>query len=444
MRPVLQVWHTMWTDLCRIHETHWGTPLNDDPATLGNSAKKIGRPAPSNLKEVDYYPAADLLGLVHDTCMLNCWRIYFKCDDLHMYFTERVSTNTLPSFEELETGAKTLYDTYTLTVAQKEGARYVHDEKSSWAAHVPLGRPWVPLEIDPTSTSAAAPRKKKHKSRKAKTTSPPQAAVPSPPPLPFYGDQVISDTTGFMCNASISREVASAVVVGDVGCMWEGMKVMLINFAGSGHSRYLGYLLEMVCNLELESSPELQDATLDMMICNPSGKPGGSQACNIFQEQMKHELEPIIQHKDTDYGSDHVRNMWSHNLKDIYDIKAEMRQSVGLAKRSGRHKMLNFISVNLGAHIISLEKQRNNFTAGIKKLYTGGLLKWVKRTTMERGLLDKTEEQDSSSDSDDSEDDEDELEMTLGLIHAFDGEVEVYVEDNTEFPEALADKVDAE
>ncbi|KAJ6473014.1 hypothetical protein C8R45DRAFT_936050 [Mycena sanguinolenta] len=67
MHPVLQVWHTMWTDLCWIHETHWGAPLNDNPASLGNSAKKIGRPAPSNLKKVDYYPAADLLVLIHVT-----------------------------------------------------------------------------------------------------------------------------------------------------------------------------------------------------------------------------------------------------------------------------------------------------------------------------------------------------------------------------------------
>jgi hypothetical protein len=73
LRPVLQLWHTMWTDLCRIFETHWGAPLNDNPATLGHSAKKIGRAPPANLKKVDYYPSAQLLGLVHDMRMLDCW-----------------------------------------------------------------------------------------------------------------------------------------------------------------------------------------------------------------------------------------------------------------------------------------------------------------------------------------------------------------------------------
>ncbi|KAJ7736359.1 hypothetical protein DFH07DRAFT_753515, partial [Mycena maculata] len=65
-QPILQVWQMMWTDLCRIFETHWGTPLNNNPVTLGYSAKKIGCAPPSNLKKVDYYPSVQLLNLVHD------------------------------------------------------------------------------------------------------------------------------------------------------------------------------------------------------------------------------------------------------------------------------------------------------------------------------------------------------------------------------------------
>jgi hypothetical protein len=73
LRPVLQLWYTCWTDLCRISDTHWGAPLNDNPATLGHSAKKIGCSPPANLKKVDYYPTAQLLSLVHDMRMLDYW-----------------------------------------------------------------------------------------------------------------------------------------------------------------------------------------------------------------------------------------------------------------------------------------------------------------------------------------------------------------------------------
>ncbi|KAJ7195667.1 hypothetical protein GGX14DRAFT_674736 [Mycena pura] len=51
LEPQLQVWHTKWTDVIRIFQTHWGrvTGKNTNPASLGFSAAKIGRAAPSNV-----------------------------------------------------------------------------------------------------------------------------------------------------------------------------------------------------------------------------------------------------------------------------------------------------------------------------------------------------------------------------------------------------------
>ena len=74
LEPALSQWHTEWTDLSRIYETHWGSLITLDPSTLGHSAAKINRPAPSSLKKVDYYPAVDLMYLVLEVRMLDCWR----------------------------------------------------------------------------------------------------------------------------------------------------------------------------------------------------------------------------------------------------------------------------------------------------------------------------------------------------------------------------------
>jgi len=74
LEPVLALWHTMWTDLSRIFETHWGESLSTDPSTLSYSAAKIGRPQPANLKKVDYYPHSELAYLILDIRMLDCWR----------------------------------------------------------------------------------------------------------------------------------------------------------------------------------------------------------------------------------------------------------------------------------------------------------------------------------------------------------------------------------
>lgn len=74
LEPVLSLWHTEWTDLSRVFETHWDSILSPDPSTLGHSAAQLGRSAPTNLKKVDYYPAAELMYLVTEVRMLDCWR----------------------------------------------------------------------------------------------------------------------------------------------------------------------------------------------------------------------------------------------------------------------------------------------------------------------------------------------------------------------------------
>jgi hypothetical protein len=53
----LELWHTKWTDLSRICNTHWGSAHDKvDPSTLGFLAHAIASPKPANLKKVDFYP----------------------------------------------------------------------------------------------------------------------------------------------------------------------------------------------------------------------------------------------------------------------------------------------------------------------------------------------------------------------------------------------------
>lgn len=72
--PFLETWHTGATHLNSCYETHWGETLTSDVSKLGHNANKIGRQGPSNLKKVDYYPGIDLIYLVLDVRMLDCWR----------------------------------------------------------------------------------------------------------------------------------------------------------------------------------------------------------------------------------------------------------------------------------------------------------------------------------------------------------------------------------
>lgn len=80
--PLLEWWHTLWTDLSRLYRCHWGADLSHDPSSLGHSTAKIGRKKPSNLKKVDYYQHSQLAYLVLDVRILDCWRfILFMCHE---------------------------------------------------------------------------------------------------------------------------------------------------------------------------------------------------------------------------------------------------------------------------------------------------------------------------------------------------------------------------
>ncbi|KAF7372496.1 hypothetical protein MVEN_00111400 [Mycena venus] len=236
----------------------------------------------------------------------------------------------------------------------------------------------------------------------------------------------------------------TAAAQGDVGRVWEAFKAMTFTFAGSSHGKYTNYALEMVCDLELESNAALKDATLMSLVLNPDGVAGKFTPCDIFQEKLNKCIDPIVQRKDADYGANHVREIWSRNIKDIYDLKKDFRSGVGLAKRAGKHKKPHErpeIKTLLREYrSTELHKRRpgrtfedgrdvENFQAGVRSLQGGALKKWAKKTTNSRirpvqtATSQPTTVEESDHDSDWSDDDEDEepVLMTPGSMYYEDG-----------------------
>ncbi|KAF4581448.1 hypothetical protein EYR40_009733 [Pleurotus pulmonarius] len=396
--PVLQLWHTMWTDLGRIFESHWGELLDDNPATLAHSAKKIGRSAPSNPKKVDYYPSMELLELVHDLRMLDCWRLYWGANDIFEHFVTLDTDNAapaLPTFEQLETIAGLLFDQYSTAAAQHQAATDARTLSSQWGLSIPKGDTWrhaTSTTASNLSSDASGPGQQSKK-KKAKN----QQCKPS-----ATADYTLAETITFMRDASICREAAFAAKEGDVGRVWEAIKVVMVfTFAGSNHGKYTNYLLEMICMLELESNAELKDAILHSMLINLTGHPGDWQPADIVQELLNRCLEPVIQRKDAQFGSFHIRNHWARNIVDIYKLKSDARESVGLGERSGKHKKPH---ENPEVRILLDEYRRtqvhsrrpgrlygsprdvDDMRRGINKLSKGGLAKWVERTVKSRGM----------------------------------------------------------
>jgi len=74
LQPYLQLWHTEWTDLCRLFMAHYGEDWSADPSTLGHSSAKTGFKRLANLAKVDYYPGSHHLYRVLDAQVLDCWQ----------------------------------------------------------------------------------------------------------------------------------------------------------------------------------------------------------------------------------------------------------------------------------------------------------------------------------------------------------------------------------
>ena len=112
---------------------------------------------------------------------------------------------------------------------------------------------------------------------------------------------------------------------------------MILTFSGSSHSKYMQYLLEMFCDLELESSPELREAFLANWIINPSGQTGRFVAGDKFQEQLQDEMYEHIGRKDRGFEEDYMRKVIAPNAYRFVLIKKAATEGLGLTQRTGKH-----------------------------------------------------------------------------------------------------------
>ncbi|KAJ8082113.1 hypothetical protein PM082_007959 [Marasmius tenuissimus] len=337
VEPQLERWHTQATDVSRIFQTHWGPPLSKDPSTLGHSARKIQRKEPPNLKKVDYYPSVQLMHLVLDARMLDALCSHLQVDDVFVYFTELKSKNKLPTFEELESIARTLYRCYSTS----RGIHYalngasLPEENSAWTRSVPSANSWSmpssandPLSAEQGFTNADMPPQLAATAKKsAKTKKKTKAQVEAEKEreeMRRVGDRVLANSIAFMRDALLLREAAYAAASGDVGRFWEVFKVMLFTFFGSGYTKYGHYALEFITTLELESSKEFREASLRMMLINLFGKPGAFSPCDLVQEYFNRLLEFIVERKGKEFDDRFIRRVVARNLHHLTRIKTDL------------------------------------------------------------------------------------------------------------------------
>ncbi|KAI0351471.1 hypothetical protein OH77DRAFT_1416044 [Trametes cingulata] len=412
VQPVLAPWHTVWTDTSRVIESHWGAYLSPDPSTLGHNAAKIKRRAPPNLRKVDFESGSELVRICFEARVLDCWRTHHKAEDLFAYFAELAARNAIPSFEDLEAQAKTLYRAYCTQHAAERALDPVanlprdseHSTTLAWKATVPLGSPWTrvpgasapPQETQSDASLAIASTTTDSSRQRTEGSADSQEE-------PFVGDRSLANSISFMCDALILEEFNYAVAEGDVGRVYEAMKMMVFTFAGSPHSKYTSYLLEFITVIELESSQELREAILSSMLINLPGEAGRFSPADLVQEYFNRLLQAIAERKGVEYNGHFLRFIVSRNLHHLARLSDELKSGVGLKARSGRHsaphlhaELRTLLSEYKRAELHSRRPGRTyvtgeenfrvtDFRKGLASLRNGKLGRWIKESTRMRG-----------------------------------------------------------
>ncbi|KAF9070744.1 hypothetical protein BDP27DRAFT_1362408 [Rhodocollybia butyracea] len=458
LQPLLMVWHTLWTNLSRIIEKHLISYESQDPSTLGNSASKISRTIRIDQGKYDFNQGSELLYLVLDMRMLDCWRLILtreaqklKVDipvnaDVFQVIAALHSADCLPEIEEFEKLARELHRAYSTEATIWCSAHGHITETSTLPPRGPKWSPPSPSSTFPSPASTSTPTltllqvldsanilESQPKKTKAKDVA--EAIAKD-------ADCVLARSQDFIRETMRSREACWASAEGDVGHVWEQIKMMMFAFAGSSHKKYAQYLLETLFDLELESSPELRDTLLEMTHANISGLAGLFKACDLIQEYLNRILEAIVQHKGQDYGDRFIREGIARNLHHFQRLKADYLEGVGSTRRSSRHtkphtrpEIITLLAHyrNCGLHTYRPGRVygdktviRSHFKIGCETMRGGLLTKWTTKMML---MMGRPLSMEASSENISAEEDSDELAdldeygvSTIGSMELINGE----------------------
>ncbi|KAK7059604.1 hypothetical protein R3P38DRAFT_2388527, partial [Favolaschia claudopus] len=383
--PGPEIWHTRWTQLNSISANCYGAASAQDPFALSKSATAVGAKRPSDLKKVDFWPISRSMTLFFEARVLDCWRIFFGVEDLLTDFP--IPNSPLPQIETLLSNASTLVRRYASQDACHQALDRDFYDSSSLDMRVPLGTPWTrpiaeqtpsselsngdpgDVEIVDEAADAAghlgeyiepgeqppeiaqsdveeAPKKRKSKRKSKKTMDHVEAAD-------FSGDRTLANECLFLQDMGWWIIAAHAVPEGEIGQLWEIMKVSIIKlvhptfrlliirqiwifcFSGSSNRNYATYLLETYCLHRYEASKDFSDAMFNNWLVNMSGKK--YTECDYNQEDFNKWLEELVEHHGGDFDDRFYRHTLAPNVFHFLRFKEQIEEAFELKQRSKTH-----------------------------------------------------------------------------------------------------------
>ncbi|KAJ7859848.1 hypothetical protein B0H14DRAFT_3628484 [Mycena olivaceomarginata] len=396
-----QIWHTGATDLNSIAENHYGPATSSDPSLLSKASNCAGLKRPSNVKSCDYYPTVRNLSVIWTAHILDCWRLFYETDDLEKYFAGLETAGKLPDLDTILDDATTLADRYTSQAAIQNSMRTAEATSPKNPNPVPVGTPW---SARGSSDSAAD----------INTADTPPSHKENPG---FTGDRVLRNSEIFLLEFGRWIEMAWSVSEGDIGRVWEIIKIWIFKFAGSSHQNYMKYLLEFYCLLRYEASEGLSDAIFDNLLLRIDTELGKCIPGDLLQEHYNKWLQAMSRRHGGVFDDSSFRQTVSPNVEHFLRFKENIETAFNLKRRGKAHtsphqrpelRLLLTMFKDEEVHTFRAGRSMghaavNQFARGVRQLDEGKLQDFIESTT----CLDESSERiaspaPSSADSDDA------------------------------------------
>ncbi|KAJ7155664.1 hypothetical protein C8R46DRAFT_910243 [Mycena filopes] len=322
-----EIWHTKSTDLNSCAGNHYGPSASPDPSSLSRSSNATNMKRPTDLKKCDFYPTSRAMTLMWEAQVLDCWRLILECDgDLLEHFDELAASDALPTLEDLLEHATTLRARYASHAAYERSLdKSEHDDTpSSWKT--PDGSPWTApcapeTPIPDTDKSAADGEGPKT-----------HTELPG-----FDGDRVLGNSILFLMEFGWWVEMNYAIPEGDVGRLFEILKIFIFTFAGTANQNYMGYMLDLYALLHFECSDDLRDALLNNYLFNLEGKAGEFVEGDLIQEWFNRWLEDIAGRRGGEFDENFYRRTVAPNVFRFLKMIKGIESAFQLKRRGKAH-----------------------------------------------------------------------------------------------------------
>ncbi|KAJ7130913.1 hypothetical protein C8R46DRAFT_1235915 [Mycena filopes] len=349
--PGPEIFHTRWTSLNSISANSYGPASSADASGLSKSATAAGSKRPTNLKKVEFFPTSRSMKLFFEARVLDCWRISFGADDIIEHFAQPMPNP--PDLQALLATARKLVRCYASQQAYSQALDEDWVNSAPVDMKLPTGSPWVP-PVDHSRARAGGDEPEEDEpeapimdegGEEAEIPSEPEdgGAKKSKKTRPsvhveaegFTSDRVMANEILFLQDMSWWVIASDAVPDGEIGRVWEVLKIWIFCFAGSGNHNYTNYLLETYCLHRYEASKDFSDAMFNNWLINLRGHQ--YIECDWVQEDFNKWLEELVGHKGGDFDDHFYRHTLAPNVMRFLRMKEKMETAFELKPRSKTH-----------------------------------------------------------------------------------------------------------